>query len=196
MKTNIKRPLLQLLTVDLDNLVEERYDDWRGLAEILVELLFRKRKAAIALRKEVVNRIIDLTSEGGPWPNTDALHGSGTIDDPEVWPQSGLLAFLGYRVGQNGVGEPERREILDFAYRNEMPNVNSLEYMEEWGMPRTWARLKKMAESIAAFTRNAKRKNQPGLSIAIEEWESDLEYLRTRYYVGRYDFSWPSTMLR
>ena len=193
MQTKIKRPLIQFLTRDLESLILERYDDWQGLAEILVELLFRKRSAAIELRSEVVDRLIELLSEGGPWPDTNAPIGKGAIDDPEIWPQKGLLAFLGYRVGQDGVTESERREILDFVYKNHVPNVNSVEYMTEWDSPQTWSRLSKMAESIAAFARNAKRKQLSSLSVAIEEWEEDLEYLRVKYYVGRYDFVWPST---
>jgi hypothetical protein len=65
--------------------------------------------------------------------------------------------------------------------------------MAEWGAPSTGPRLRKMVESLAAFARNAKRRDARRLSVAIAEWESDLDYLKRTYYVGRYDFVWPDT---
>ena len=100
---------------------------------------------------------------------------------------------MGYCVGQNGVSEAQRREILDFAYKQILPNVNSVEYIDEWGDPITWPRLSKIAESIASFVRSAKRRDLASMSVAIDEWESDLDYLRKKYYVGRYDSPWPPT---
>lgn len=156
-------------------------------------LLYRKRKAATKLREVVVDKMVDILNGGGPWPRTDAPQGYGEISDPEHWPQTGLLAFLGDRVGQSGVEESSRRDILDYVYISKLPNVNSPDYMAEWSSASSWPRLRKMAESIAAFTRNAKRKNTPELKTSIDEWQSDLDYLKLEYYVGRYDFSWPRT---
>ena len=60
------------------------------------------------------------------------------------------------------------------------------------GRPRSSVRLKKMAESIATFCRNGKRRAR-SMELAVVEWEQDLEWLRVTYYVGRFRFEWPST---
>jgi hypothetical protein len=104
-----------------------------------------------------------------------------------------LLRYLGYHVGAKGLSGEERRAILDAVYLEKLPSVNSRTYMSEWGQPHTGVRLKKLAETLAALTRNEKRKRAAASRSAIEEWEADLEYLRQKYYVGRYDFVWPET---
>ena len=58
---------------------------------------------------------------------------------------------------------------------------------------RAAARLKKMAETIAALARNAKRRNNASLDQAIRDWEHDLSFLYHTYYVGHFGFGWPST---
>ena len=125
-----------------------------------------------------------------PWPTTDTIDGGGDLS-AEAWPQQGLLSYVGYRVGQNGLDASVRRVILNNVYDHQLPNVNDAEYMASWGPPATATRLRKMAESIAAFCRNQKRKDT--YSTAVDEWESDLDYLKQRYYVNRYDFAWPSS---
>lgn len=56
-------------------------------------------------------------------------------------------------------------------------------------------RLQKLAETIAALTRNAKRRNAARMDKSIREWESDLAYLKRRYDEGRFSFTWPVTDL-
>ena len=112
--------------------------------------------------------------------------------------KKGLLGFVGYSVGVSGDIESSRRRVLDCVFCRKLPMVNSDEYMSQWGAPETSKRLKKMAESIAAFTRNAKLKQQKGrgdFSLATSEWEADLDYLYNKYYAGRFnhDFNWPTT---
>lgn len=127
------------------------------------------------------------------WPSTEAPPGFGRVDDPDEWPAVGILRHLGYQVGQNGLLTRRRREILDSAYGKDLPHFGSSTYMMEWSAPRTARRLQKLAESLAAFARNAKRRTHSDLSQAISDWENDLEYLRMTYYVGHYDFAWPTT---
>ncbi len=57
------------------------------------------------------------------------------------------------------------------------------------------ARLRKTAESIAAFARNAKRKSDNALARAVSAWEADLAYLKKTFDDGRYDFPWPKSTL-
>jgi hypothetical protein len=133
-----------------------------------------------------------LFDENFNWPSTDAPIGNGSIGGLRCEPE-GLLSRMGYRVGQSyGLPEGERRSILDRIYNQEVPQVISEEYMDEWGSPETGIRLKKIAECIAAFARNMKRRRSTS-HVAIQEWEADLQYLKWTYYDGRYDFSWPLT---
>lgn len=143
------------------------------------------------LRAEIIPRLIKLIPEGFEWPSTDAPTGSGDLEIEA--PTKGLLGHLGYRVGNDGLPEEERRAILDNVYLDDLPPVNSSDYMAEWGRPSTGPRLHKLAKSIAALTRNAKRRRTASLATSVDEWEADLEYLRAEYYVGRYDFAWPTT---
>jgi hypothetical protein len=73
--------------------------------------------------------------------------------------------------------------------------MTSTAYMREWGGPRSGERLLKMANSIAAFCRNEKRKSCPS-EEAVSDWEDDLDWLRRTYYRGRFRFHWPSVSVR
>ena len=188
----IPRPLIGLYWPDLAALKNERHYNPYGLLEILYELAFRSRPGAVQTRELVIERLNELIEEGFPWPRTTAPTSDGYID-ADNWPQKGMLSHLGYHVGESGLYEDNRRNILDFTYTGELPNFNDQSYMDQWAKPRTSARLRKMAESIGAFCRNMKR-NDPN-SLAVKEWEADLEYLRNEYYIGHYDFTWPSATL-
>lgn len=141
------------------------------------------------------DRAVAMQRESFRWPSTAAPVGSGYLNDAS-WPEIGLLRHLGYHVGKAGKSRMERRRILDLTYRNTVPRVESAKHMQEWGKPQSGVRLKKMADCIAAFVRNAKRRNGVAMSTAVADWEADLGYLKQAYYVGRYDFPWPDTSIR
>ncbi len=135
-----------------------------------------------------------LTNLGFDWPSTNVILGDGPFpDDP--WPQIGLLKFMGYRVGHSGIQKAKkRRDILRKVFTSVLPNVYSPSYMSKWGNPKTSARLKKMAISIASFCKsNKRRKNPKPYALAIAHRESDLKWLYETFYRGRYTFMWPST---
>jgi hypothetical protein len=95
----------------------------------------------------------------------------------------------------NGVSIVERKAILKEVYEREIPPVFTPNYLAEWGAPGSSARLKKMAETLAAFARNAKRRGEVELDVAISDWEDDLRFLYDKYYVRRYFFQWPKVKL-
>jgi hypothetical protein len=89
-----------------------------------------------------------------------------------------------------------RQKILSEVFEMvKMPRVDSQTYVDSWGAAKSGARLKKMAQSIAAFCRSARRRDEYGMSLAIEEWEEDLAWLKTTYYDGKFDrqFQWPDS---
>jgi hypothetical protein len=129
---------------------------------------------------------------GFDWPTT-MVHGGGGSELAIDALKQGFLKYLGYKVGMWGATEEERRRLLKKAYNaRQLPLVFPRRYRNEWGRPRSSVRLPKMAESIATFCKNAKRRRY-GMAIAIAEWENDLEWLRLTYHEGRYQFEWPST---
>ena len=129
-----------------------------------------------------------------PWPATDAPASRFGFHGDFFFYQDGVLSFLGYHVGRSGGSAIERRQILDGIFHNELPRVNSPEYMEEWGQARKAGRLKKLANVLASLARNEARKMKRGhgnYSEAIRDREEDLDYLYKKYYVGRFNFDWP-----
>lgn len=58
----------------------------------------------------------------------------------------------------------------------------------------TAARLRKVANLIAAFANNAYRRNPASNAVAIADWEENLDFLKQHYYDGyQIKFEpWPS----
>jgi hypothetical protein len=129
------------------------------------------------------------------WPTTEAQGGDGSLTLEHVQ-KSGVLGQLDYHVGRT-LGQPDayRRRTLMKIFERPIPS--SLKGFEpsEWGEPKSSHRLRKMAYSIAAFTRSAKRKKLTSFEDAIRHWETDLKYLHDQYYVGKFGFAWPSTQV-
>ena len=149
-------------------------------------------KAVHGLREEEALEAIDDCFE---WPSTVAEPGNGSFDQ-EDWPKVGMLKILGYSVGENGEMKSTRQKILSEVFEMvNLPHVKDQNHVDSWGGAKTGARLKKMAQSIAAFCRSARRRDEYGMSLAIEEWEEDLAWLKTTYYEGKFDrqFQWPET---
>ena len=159
------------------------------LTEVLEELEVRRttvRGLLEAARDRQANERFE-------WPTTDAPAATHGFSGDFFFYEKGLLKFVGYGVGVSGDIQSVRRRVLDCVFHKKLPRVESPEYMSEWGEPETSPRLQKMAESLAAFTRNAKRQTRRDYSLAISEWEADLKYLYDTYYVGHFDFAWPIT---
>ena len=129
------------------------------------------------------------------WPSTDTYPGKGLFD-PDNLKQVGVLSLMGYHVGRDGVEQSLRRAILRDAYLGPVPYDPFSEEMAEWDAPCCSARLKKIANCIAAFARNAKKRTDAhAYRQSIDDWESDLNWLKENFYIGVYDhpckFAWP-----
>jgi hypothetical protein len=169
----------------------------KGNGSFNFETAWKKHSESHPALKSVrsINEDIKLLDEAFQWPNTEAEHGETALG-PTDWPQVGMLGFLGYSVGQNGELRTTRQRILrDLLYKVDLPKVENQAYVAEWGAPESGARLRKMAQSIASFCRGARRRDEFAMSVAIEEWEEDLAWLKKTYYDGRFDrqFTWPDT---
>ncbi len=129
------------------------------------------------------------------WPTTEARGGDGSLTLENVQ-KSGVLGQLDYHVGRAlGQPDPYRRRTLMKIFEQSIPlSLKGFE-PKEWGEPGSATRLRKMAYSIAAFTRSAKRKKLTSFEEAIRQWETDLKYLYDQFYVGKFGFAWPSTQV-
>jgi len=121
------------------------------------------------------------------WPTTVALMGDGTLD-ASGWYALGLFKSVGYHVGNDGEHVDVRRYILDCVFHNELPRVNSDEYMSEFAAPQSSQRLRKMANVLASSAVKLKARMHADCSQAIDDYEADLEYLYDEYYVGVFHF--------
>lgn len=125
------------------------------------------------------------------WPSTEAYDGNGRLSGAG-WVEEGVLKYMGYSVGRtSGENREVRQRILSHTFEGPLPPVFPINYSREWGEPGSSGRLRKMAETLAALTRNAKRRRTSKLRDAIRDWESDLEYLYHEYYIDRFHFLWP-----
>lgn len=126
------------------------------------------------------------------WPSTETRRGESRINAGE-WEATGMLGYLGYRVGKTSeLSGGQRQAVLNCAFVSHLPPLNSPAYMRSWGAPLSLQRLRRMAESIAAFVRLRKQRRNRLYEDAIREWEDDLRFLHDQYYAGRFRFSWPS----
>lgn len=129
------------------------------------------------------------------WPRTDAPVG---LEDlfPDGWRETGVLSALGYNVGVHGSADSARRSILSSIVEDDViPDNLKGQYKSKWGESMSLTRLLKLARTIAVLCRNAKG-SPNNLEKAILQWESDLNYLKYKYFHNFLNLNrepWPST---
>ncbi len=191
-----KRPFITLSWLELEMHAASHRESMPKLQEVLSELKYRKSRKAVELYKKVATRIAELSVkeiQAFKWPSTAIIGDSAAaLRIAHFDYDEGLLKFMGYAVGQNGAYRNRRQQILDYVFNERVPKVQSYEYMAEWGEPKSTCRLKKLADSLATFARNARRRRSSDMDHAIAEWEEDLRYLKETYYDRKYQFDWPA----
>ncbi len=187
-----QRSYLKYRTNELETIADSKWDNTEVLNQIHYELEFRSRKKALGLRKRIATRLTQLQQTQFTCPTTKANSGSQNLSNDVFKYEQGLLKHYGYKVGRSGFSHRERWEILDRVFSQPLLQIDNTAYLNEWGEPRSAKRLQKMADSIAAFTRNAKRRNSRSFSKAIQDWETDLAYLKRTYY-NNFLFVYPRT---
>lgn len=151
-----------------------------------------------AIRSTAVARGGELMSEIGHqkyfrWPSTFAELGIKRLADVD-WQTTGLLAVVGYHVGRSSALSASRRQsLLDVIYSTQLGPDIPRHVRMEWSLAQSSARLKKLANTIAALTRNAKRNDSLSYRLAIRQWEEDLSYLHHKYYLNGFPFVWPAS---
>lgn len=120
-----------------------------------------------------------LASVGFKWPSIEAVERYGGTGDlsGRFREQHELKRFFGYSVRQ-GISAEERRQRLKRAIREPPGGLG----------------LRVVAEHIAGMTNLALSRGDNRMDEAIGKWESDLEWLRQKYYLNRrHSFLWPDT---
>ena len=139
---------------------------------------------------------------------TGTISMGGSLPLPNIGsPSPGLLKVAGYEVGNSGVKrDASRQATLTAVYLSDdlsadfqvsripLRGAGLASYLEQWGTAESIDRLKKMAETIASFCRNArKRQTMQNLDLALHHWETDLAWLLEIYPRGPKPNWWPST---
>lgn len=189
------RPYIALSWIELENLAKSRYGEIEHLQKVLSELKYRKSRKALDLYQRLACRLAELSvmeAKTFRWPTTAVIGDSASaLRLAHFDYEEGLLKFMGYAVGQLGAYRTRRRQVLDYVFNEKIPKVQSYDYMAEWGDPSSAKRLQKLANSLATFARNAKRRRTSDMEHAIAEWEEDLSYLKNTYFDGLFSFDWP-----
>lgn len=160
-------------------------------SEITIEQLHQIRREVSAIAHDWRRYLTSFVR----WPTTDAPPSIASLLD-SGWVKAGMLSHYGYHVGQDGQPAASRVKTLAKIFTAEL-NIDLFEkrYIGEWSTPSSLGRLMKMARTIAALCRNAKR-SPHNFTQAINDWEQDLEHLRQTYYhtfLNLEALSWPET---
>jgi len=136
---------------------------------------------------------MDVTHESAPRSNGETRCRFRDRGSSVCWQEIGKHADPGYHVGLSStLTAAQRMLLLGHSFIMRPPPLNGIVYVRQWGAPDTGTRLRKMAEGLATFARNAKPRRNPNLTEAIRQWNDDLEGLRRAHNVGRSDFPWPA----
>lgn len=210
-----KRPYIRLTQVQLTALYQKVKSDLPQLTDLVYELQFRAcvDKPFKAQALEQLLRLkaqqpapappptstpvtLVTTEPGFPFPSSDIVQTRIKLMAHRFagksWHEVGLLKASGYVVGSSeGKKTDERWRILNWVFLcDELKGVDDPYYAEEWGTPKSSLRLQKMANSLAAFARNAQR-SPNDMRVAIKEWKEDLDYLYHTFYTQWHKFPWP-----
>lgn len=195
LQLNVERLIEALPRQSMGNLRQQWLNLQNMIAKVGRHKGLKRFEAALLAEWERRYHLAVTDPDHFDWPSTEAERGDGSMLF-ENWHSEGMLAFLGYRVGTTqGVGDQMRRQILNVAFASVLPPVNDRQYLREWAGPSSAPRLRRLANEIARFARNAKRKRSANMESAIADWEDDLHYLYGQFYVGKFGFGWPTTTL-
>jgi hypothetical protein len=134
--------------------------------------------------------------EAWPWPVIQMPPtSSGGAFNADLRPYSALKMF-GYTVGATeGWPKDKRQRFLQDFMERDLPRIVFDTFGDEYGKPLSTDRLRKVANVIAGNASNFWRLDSKRYAVAIDDWESDLAFLKAKYYEGRglKFLPWPSS---
>ena len=117
------------------------------------------------------------------------------LSDRDLGVTESPLHLLGYHVGATSdLSVSERREILREVFETqELPFVDSAEYMEKWGRRLGHQRLWRMATHLQHLINGPVGRDYRKPQTR-RDWISDLKWLQSEFYARRrFRFRWPET---
>lgn len=90
-----------------------------------------------------------------------------------------MLRCIGYNVRWKDLEAKQRRFLLDWAYRAELPRINGDAYMDSWGTPGSRQRLRCLYGTIARYLRRYGHDNVLQ-EVAVARWKADLAYIKEK----------------
>ena len=142
---------------------------------------------------EVLLSVANVVMENGEkeaewdWPiinQSPVTSDDSSLNSSEFRDRSALRVF-GYSVAKTSDWSTEtRHRFLSDFMRMELPKVIEEEFGTEYGSPLTTTRLRKVANLLANQCSLRIRRDPDMFSVAIENWETDLEFLKTTFYEG------------
>jgi len=154
----------------LDKIANMNDNDLQQLYLNAIEII-SKNKPNKSQAKEVLQTISD------EWAHR--LRECKKGDYKPSYPKEGMLAFLGYHVGQNGTKTKIRHKILDFIIHKDLPLVQSPAYSFEWGGPLSNKRYKKLLRTLKSLSES--KEGLSNMEKAIIEWREDIDYIVNQY---------------
>lgn len=140
---------------------------------------------ALGLKNTGVQNPKSQPSRQWNWPIIQQIPGDGMFNADGFRSESALKVF-GYTVGKtNGWPEQKRQRFLSDFIELELPEIVERIFDDEYGDPMTTTRLRKVANVIANNCGLRYRSNHNLYRHAIRDWESDLDFLKKKYYEGR-----------
>lgn len=199
---NESSDLLQMVLTHLPKGIEDKFVErlMRSYVRSRIRESFESYRLLYASRwgdfaeeaeQEFIGHLLDCV-EARPWPSTEAAPGSQPFPEDVFGRDDSPLSRIGYRVGKTkGLPESERRRLLRELLLKESGARELAGFEDEFGRPKSHRRLYAIAERLAAFARNARRRSDRNYEVAIAEWESDLAYLKK--YRKPNGLPWPSS---
>ena len=171
--------------------LEDNSESGEGLKIILLSLLLTEMEANHGQSKS--------SSEQQKWQWPVLTVPPSKVPYPgfaEDWNEVSPLKMFGYTVGRSsGWNAQTRKRFLDDFMTYDLPNIVTETYGDYYGDPNSAQRLKAIAQLLASLIISAKRKRGNSMRYAIDDWTSDLQYLKSVYYEGKglKFYSWPTT---
>jgi hypothetical protein len=131
------------------------------------------------------------------WPSGDSEELDEIDDDAEVgsrfndidWAKESVLRTMGYSASASGPSSYERREILRKAFEEDFSlELVTYEQRDRWGPKKSADRLYAISHFLAWLS-GFQGTDKPAAKL---KWDSDLEWLKNKYFSKTMRFSWPT----
>ncbi|MDQ1902199.1 hypothetical protein RAH32_17390 [Paracoccus sp. WLY502] len=122
------------------------------------------------------------------WPvvNKPPSSSGNGLDGDGIFRAFSALKLFGYTVGKTeGWPQKRRQQFLSDFMEKRLPAIVASTFGDDYGTPLSSTRLRKVANVIASNASLRYLHDPYRYRDAIQDWESDLAFLKMKYYVGR-----------